>query len=125
MNRLKGGLKVVAVKAPGFGDNRKATLKDIAIATGATLFNDEAMSLKLEDIKQTDLGMVGEVVVTKDDTLMLNGKGSPAEVQHRCEEIDDAIATSNSEYEKVGNFHLSCIKSYNFLIEIHENCRKN
>merc|ERR1711976_465780 len=45
-------------------------------------------------------GMVGEVVVTKDDTLMLNGKGSPAEVQHRCEEIDDAIATSNSEYEK-------------------------
>ena len=118
MNRLKGGLKVVAVKAPGFGDNRKATLKDIAIATGATLFNDEAMSLKLEDIKQTDLGMVGEVVVTKDDTLMLNGKGSPAEVQHRCEEIDDAIATSNSEYEKVleDKVHLFYIKNYILII---------
>ena len=101
LNRLQGGLKVVACKAPGFGDNRKATVKDIAIATGATLFNDDQLGIKLEDLKPTDFGEIGEVIVTKDDTLMLNGKGSPAEVAHRCEEIDDAIAASNSEYEKV------------------------
>ena len=101
LNRIQGRLKVVAVKAPGFGDNRKATVKDIAIATGASLFGDEALGLKLEEIKETDLGKVGEVVVTKDDTLMLNGGGSPAEVTHRCAEIDDAISASNSEYEKV------------------------
>ena len=76
-------------------------MKDIAIATGASLFGDDALGLKLEDIKETDFGMIGEVIVTKDDTLMLNGKGSPAEVQHRVAEIDDAIEGSNSEYEKV------------------------
>jgi chaperonin GroEL len=65
LNRLKGGLKVVAVKAPGFGDNRKATLKDIGIATGATIFNDEAFALKMEDIKPSDFGQVGELIVTK------------------------------------------------------------
>merc|ERR1712156_329222 len=80
LNRLKGGLKVVAVKAPGFGD--------------------EAVGLKLEQIQMHDLGNVGEVVVTKDDTLMLNGKGSDADVMQRVEQIDDAIETSNSEYEK-------------------------
>merc|ERR1712156_1201788 len=80
LNRLKGGLKVVAVKAPGFGD--------------------EAVGLKLEQIQMHDLGNVGEVVVTKDDTLMLNGKGSDADIMQRVEQIDDAIETSNSEYEK-------------------------
>merc|ERR1712168_109639 len=100
LNRLKGGLKVVAVKAPGFGDNRKATLKDIAIATGATLFNDEAVGLKLEQIQMHDFGEVGEVVVTKDDTLMLNGKGSLADIERRVIQIDDAIENSNSGYEK-------------------------
>ena len=101
LNRLKGGLKVVAVKAPGFGDNRKNTIKDIAVATGASVFGDEAVGLKLEQIQMHDLGNVGEVVVTKDDTLMLNGKGSEADVMQRVEQIDDAIETSNSEYEKV------------------------
>jgi chaperonin GroEL len=100
LNRLKGGLKVVAVKAPGFGDNRKATLKDIGIATGATIFNDEAFALKMEDIKPSDFGQVGELIVTKDDTLMLNGNGSADSIARRCEEIDDAVASSNSEYEK-------------------------
>merc|ERR1712136_428968 len=75
LNRLKGGLKVVAVKAPGFGD--------------------EAVGLKLEQIQMHDLGNVGEVVVTEDDTLMLNGKGSEADVIQRVAEIDDAIETSN------------------------------
>merc|ERR1711892_444864 len=100
LNRLKGGLKVVAVKAPGFGDNRKNTIKDMAIATGATVFGDEAMDVKLDQIQMHDFGEVGEVVVTKDDTLMLNGKGSSADIEQRVIQIDDAIENSNSEYEK-------------------------
>lgn len=71
LNRLKIGLQVVAIKAPGFGDNRKNTLADIAVATGATIFGDEASMLKLEDIRPEDLGIVGEVIVTKDDTMLL------------------------------------------------------
>jgi chaperonin GroEL len=59
------------VKAPGFGDNRKATLQDIAIATGGIVFGDEANTVKLEDVQVSDLGQVGEIVITKDDTLIL------------------------------------------------------
>lgn len=69
--RLKIGLQVAAVKAPGFGDNRKATLQDMAIATGGVVCNDESETIKLEDVQIGDLGQVGEVVITKDDTLIL------------------------------------------------------
>lgn len=69
--RLKVGLQVVAVKAPGFGDNRKNTLRDMAIASGGVVFGDEADMYKLEDIQMHDFGGVGEVTVTKDDTLMM------------------------------------------------------
>ncbi len=69
--RLKVGLQVCAVKAPGFGDNRKATMRDMAIATGGRVFGDEADSTKLEDVQVQDLGEAGEVCVTKDDTLIL------------------------------------------------------
>ena len=89
------------MKAPGFGDNRKNTIKDIAIATGASVFGDEAIGLNLDQCTMADLGNVGEVVVTKDDTLMLGGKGSAADIEGRVEQIDDAIETSTSEYEKV------------------------
>jgi chaperonin GroEL len=68
---LKIGLQVAAVKAPGFGDNRKATLQDMAIATGGIVFGDEASTVKLEDVQSSDLGQVGEIVITKDDTLIL------------------------------------------------------
>lgn len=68
---MKIGLQVAAVKAPGFGDNRKATLQDIAIATGGIVFGDEGNPVKLEDLQQSDLGQAGEIVITKDDTLML------------------------------------------------------
>ena len=74
----------------------------MAIATGATVFGDEAMDVKLEQLQMHDFGEVGEVVVTKDDTLMLNGKGSLADIEARVIQIDDAIENSNSEYEKVG-----------------------
>lgn len=70
-SRLKIGLQVAAVKAPGFGDNRKSTLQDMAIATGGIVFQDEAETVKLEDVQITDFGQVGEIVITKDDTLIL------------------------------------------------------
>lgn len=73
---LRIGLQIAAVKAPGFGDNRKATLQDMAVATGGIVFGDDADLVKLEDVKLSDLGVVGEITITKDDTLMLRGKVS-------------------------------------------------
>lgn len=98
--RLRIGLQVAAVKAPGFGDNRKATLHDMAIATGGIVFGDEASIVKLEDIKMSDLGQIGEIVITKDDTLMLKGKGKKDDVDRRAEQIRDQIGDTTSEYEK-------------------------
>jgi len=100
LNRLKVGLQVVAVKAPGFGDNRKNTLKDIAVATGATVFGDDANLNKLEDILIDDFGQAGEVTITKDDTLILNGTGDSKEVEKRVQQILDEIENSTSDYEK-------------------------
>merc|ERR1719420_2777722 len=100
INRLKIGLQVAAVKAPGFGDNRKNTLQDMAIATGGIVFGEEGSDLKLEDIQVQDFGKVCEVVITKDDTLMLRGKGSEANISRRVEFIKDQIEMSTSEYEK-------------------------
>lgn len=62
---------MAAVKAPGFGDNRKATLQDMAIATGGIVFGDEAATVKVEEVQASDLGEVSEVLITKDDTLLL------------------------------------------------------
>merc|ERR1712071_152447 len=100
VNRLKIGLQVVAVKAPGFGDNRKNTLHDIAIATGGLVFGDEANLVKIEDIQIHDLGQVGEVAITKDDTLLLRGKGRKEEVTQRVEQIKEQMEMTTSEYEK-------------------------
>ncbi|CAG9565035.1 unnamed protein product [Danaus chrysippus] len=100
VNRLKIGLQVAAVKAPGFGDNRKATLSDMAISTGGVVFGDEANLIKIEDVQLSDLGQVGEVVITKDDTLILKGKGKKADIDRRAEQIRDQIQETNSEYEK-------------------------
>ncbi|CAG0881034.1 unnamed protein product [Darwinula stevensoni] len=100
VNRLKIGLQVAAVKAPGFGDNRKNTLHDIAIATGGLVFGDEASNVKLEDVQVHDLGEVAEVVITKDDTLLLKGKGEKKDIQQRVNQLKDEIDLTNSEYEK-------------------------
>jgi len=100
INRLKVNLQVCAVKAPGFGDNRKATLQDIAISTGATVFGDEAAMNKMEEVKLSDFGQVGEVQITKDDTLLMNGKGDPAYVEKRIAQLKEDIAETQSEYEK-------------------------
>lgn len=64
---------MAAVKAPGFGDNRKNQLHDMAIATGGTVLGDESLELKIEDVRMTHLGQAGEVIITKDDTLLMKG----------------------------------------------------
>ncbi|XP_066541983.1 60 kDa heat shock protein, mitochondrial [Hoplias malabaricus] len=100
LNRLKVGLQVVAVKAPGFGDNRKNQLHDMAIATGGVVFGDEATGLAVEDIQAHDFGRVGEVVVTKDDTMILKGKGDSAAIEKRVAEIAEQLENTTSDYEK-------------------------
>merc|ERR1712240_735149 len=100
INRLKIGLQVAAVKAPGFGDNRKNTLQDMAISTGGMVFGTEGDTLKLEDVQLQDFGKVGEVTITKDDTMMLNGGGNPADVSRRVDQLREQIEETNSEYEK-------------------------
>merc|ERR1719204_457281 len=87
INRLKIGLQVVAVKAPGFGDNRKNTMQDMAIATGGLVFGTEGDTLKLEDVQIQDFGKVGEVVVTKDDCMLLKGGGGEPDVSKRVDMI--------------------------------------
>merc|ERR1712020_479579 len=100
VNRLKIGLQVAAVKAPGFGDNRKNTMQDMAISTGGLVFGDEGSDLKIEEVQLHDLGQVGEVTITKDDTLLLKGKGQENKIQERVESIKDAIENTSSDYEK-------------------------
>merc|ERR1711972_719647 len=99
VNKLRGGLKVAAVKAPGFGDNRKAMLQDLAVLTGTELLSEE-LGDKLEDLQLSQLGQVKTVTITKDDTLMLDGAGEKAKIDERCEAIRDSIEASTSEYEK-------------------------
>ncbi|ELW68928.1 60 kDa heat shock protein, mitochondrial [Tupaia chinensis] len=83
LNRLKVGLQVIAVKAPGFGDNRKNQLKDRAIATGNVVFGEEGLTLHSEAVQHHDLGKVGEVVVTKDDAMFLKErKGDKAQIEN-------------------------------------------
>lgn len=98
--RLKVGLQVAAVKAPGFGDNRKNTLQDMATAMGGMVFGDDALETKLEDVQIQDLGEVGEVSITKDDTLFLKGKGSTEEIEKRCAQLREELENTTSEYEK-------------------------
>mmetsp|Transcript_1777 Transcript_1777/g.2731 ORF Transcript_1777/g.2731 Transcript_1777/m.2731 type:complete len:586 (-) Transcript_1777:224-1981(-) len=99
INKLRGGLKVVAVKAPGFGDNRKANLQDISVMSGATLASDD-LDVKLEDMGAEALGQAKKVTVSKDDTIILNGAGKAEEIAERCDNIKTAIDASSSEYEK-------------------------
>jgi chaperonin GroEL len=99
VNKLRGGLKVAAVKAPGFGDNRKAILQDLAVLTGAEILSEE-MGGKLEDMQLSQLGSAKSITIGKDDTVILNGAGEIAAIEDRCESIRDAIDASASEYEK-------------------------
>ncbi len=99
LNRLRGGLKVCAVKAPGFGDRRKEMLKDIAIVTGATVISDD-MGMTFENITPAVLGGAKRVVVSKDKTLLVNGNGDKDAIKNRADEIRKTLSTATSEYDK-------------------------
>merc|ERR1719215_917028 len=99
VNKLRGGLKVAAVKAPGFGDNRKEMLHDLAVITGAEMINED-LGGKLEDITIAQLGSAKTVSISKDDTVILDGVGDKTAIEERCAEIRDAIELTASEYEK-------------------------
>ena len=99
LNRIRGMLNVVAVKAPGFGDRRKAMLQDIAILTGGTVITEE-LGRKLESVTINDLGKAGKVVVTKDDTTVIEGAGEKDRIKGRIEEIKVEIDRSTSDYDK-------------------------
>ena len=99
LNRLKGVLNIAAVKAPGFGDRKKAMLQDIAILTGATLITEE-LGLSLEKASLADLGQASRVVIDKDNTVIVDGKGHPDAVTARVNEIKTQVETTSSEYDK-------------------------
>lgn len=99
VNKLRGGMKVAAVKAPGFGDNRKANLQDIAVLTGATVISED-VGLKLETTELTALGTAKRITISKDDTIILDGAGTKEEIEERCGEIRNAVDLTSSEYEK-------------------------
>jgi chaperonin GroEL len=99
LNKLRGMLNVVAVKAPGFGDRRKAMLQDIAVLTNATVISEET-GRKLESTDITDLGQAEKIVVTKDDTTVIGGKGDVAQIKGRIEQIRVEIDKSTSDYDR-------------------------
>jgi len=99
LNKLRGGLKVCAVKAPGFGDNRKANMQDIAELTAGTVISEE-VGLKLEAATLEHLGRARKITVSKDDTLVMHGAGSSEAIKERCDMIRELAEKSTSEYEK-------------------------
>jgi chaperonin GroEL len=99
VNKLRGTLRVSAVKAPGFGDRRKAMLQDIAVITGGQVISDE-VGLKLENAQVTDLGKSKRIVVDKDNTTLIDGAGEEAAIKGRIAEIRAAIDKATSDYDK-------------------------
>lgn len=99
VNRLRAGLKIVAVKAPGFGDRRKAMLEDIAILTGGVVISDEK-GYKLENATLEELGQAEKITVDKDNTTIVNGKGQQADINSRIGQIKAQIETTTSDYDK-------------------------
>jgi chaperonin GroEL len=99
VNRLRGGLKICAVKAPGFGDRRKAMLEDIAVLTGGVVISEEK-GLKLEQATLDMLGTADKVTVNKDNTTIVNGHGEKANIQDRVAQIKNEIENTKSSYDK-------------------------
>ena len=99
VNRLRGSLKICAVKAPGFGDRRKAMLEDIAILTGGVVISEEK-GLKLEQATLDMLGSCKKVTITKDDTTIVGGAGAKENIQERINQIKNEIANTKSSYDK-------------------------
>jgi chaperonin GroEL len=99
VNRLRGSLKVVAVKAPGFGDRRKEMLEDIAILTGGTVITEEK-GYRLEDATLAELGTADKITVTKDNTTIVNGQGAKENIEARAAQIKAQIASTTSDYDR-------------------------
>ncbi len=99
VNRLRGVLEVCAVKAPGFGDRRKAMLGDIATLTGGTFFSED-LGRSLEDVEVAELGTARKVIVTKDDTTVIEGKGKKKDIEARASQIKAQYERSTSDYDR-------------------------
>src|SRR5687768_2662084 len=99
VNKLRGTLRVAAVKAPGFGDRRKAMLQDVAVLTGGQVISEE-VGFKLENAVVTDLGKAKRIVVDKDNTTLIDGAGEDEKIQGRIKEIKSAIEKTTSDYDK-------------------------
>jgi len=99
VNKLRGTLQVCAVKAPGFGDRRKAMLQDIAILTGGKAITED-LGIKLENVRMEDLGRAKKVVVDKDNTTIVEGAGKPADIEGRVRQIRAQIEETTSDYDR-------------------------
>ena len=99
VNKLRGGLKVAAVKAPGFGDRRKAMLEDIAILTGGQVISED-LGIKLENVKIKDLGSAKKVKIDKENTTIVSGSGKKSDIEARCAQIKQQVEETTSDYDK-------------------------
>ena len=99
VNKLRGGLKVAAVKAPGFGDRRKAMLEDMAILTGGTVISED-LGIKLENVTLEMLGTAKKVVINKEETTIIDGAGDKADIDSRCGQIRQQIEETTSDYDR-------------------------
>ncbi|KAL6194646.1 hypothetical protein ACLB2K_035727 [Fragaria x ananassa] len=99
LNKLRAGIKVCAIKAPGFGENRKSNMQDLAVLTGGTVITEE-LGLNLEKVDMDMLGTCKKVTISKDDTVILDGAGDKKALEERCEQIRSAIEASTSDYDK-------------------------
>src|SRR5205085_6631737 len=99
VNKLRGTLQVCAVKAPGFGDRRKAMLQDIAILTGGKAISED-LGIKLEDVQMADLGQAKKITVDKDNTTIVEGKGKHGEIEGRVKEIRGQVEKTTSDYDR-------------------------
>jgi chaperonin GroEL len=99
VNKLRGGLKVAAVKAPGFGDRRKAMLEDIAILTGGTVISED-LGIKLENVKLNDLGKAKKVLIEKENTTIVEGAGKKNDIVGRCNQIRAQVEETTSDYDR-------------------------
>ncbi|OUS20594.1 chaperonin GroEL [Litorivita pollutaquae] len=99
VNKLRGGLKIAAVKAPGFGDRRKAMLQDIAILTGGQVISED-LGMKLESVTMDMLGSAKKITITKDETTIVDGAGEKAEIEARVAQINTQIGETTSDYDR-------------------------
>jgi len=99
VNKLRGGLKVAAVKAPGFGDRRKAMLEDMAILTGGTLISED-LGIKLENVSVDMLGKAKKVIINKENTTIVDGSGKKKDIEARCNQIRAQIEETTSDYDR-------------------------